>query len=138
MRRIAPYALAGYRCLPLLLLPLVAACAGLGPFGAHGRIDTRAAHVTVRNDHWEDLTIYLERDGSSFRLGVVPGNSQRSLTVPHAYLSKGTAMYLAAMQIGRETHARSAPFGLAPGSRARWVISLNHMASPVIVDVDGS
>ena len=135
MHRIARPARASFSA---LLLPFVAACATVGSLGHPDRSDDRAAHVTVRNDHWEDLTIYLERDGSQFRLGVVEGNGTRTLAIPSLYLSRGTAMYFVAKQAGRETHVRSAPFGLTPGAQARWTMSLSHLESPVIVVDDGS
>jgi hypothetical protein len=137
MHRIARPARASVRSL-LLLLPFAAACASVGSFGGSPGTDQRPAQVTVRNDHWEDLTVYLERDGSQFRLGVVEGNGVRTLEVPSLYLSTGTAMYFVAKQAGRETHVRSAPFGLRPGAQARWTLSLSHLESPVIVVDDGS
>jgi hypothetical protein len=124
------------RALPLLTLMLLTGCA-TGGFGSGLHAKHRSAQVTVRNDHWEDLTIYLDRDGNLFRLGVVDGNTSRTLAIPNSYLTTGSSMCFVATIAGRQVHARSAPFGLAPGANARWMISLSQLESPVVLDASG-
>jgi hypothetical protein len=85
----------------------------------------------VRNTHWGDLTIYLDREGSLFRLGVVPGNQGRTLRVPGSYMAGNRWARLVAVTTGRVEHASSQVFGLAPGDHGTWEIALMGRVSPV-------
>lgn len=115
--------------LPLLLLASACATApSRGPF-AEG---VECTEVEVFNERWEDLTVYLVRDGMYHRLGRVTGKTSRVLTVPrHIALCHGW-MTLVAAHPDRKPHARSAEFQLLPGERAHWTIELYSGPSPVV------
>jgi hypothetical protein len=80
-----------------------------------------ATVIEVRNDQWDDLTVYLDRDGSLLRLGMVPGLSTKVLDVPADYLPRGGSVRLRATRHGSGVRAESVPFNMAQGQRAEWV-----------------
>lgn len=123
------------RFLGLLFLAMAstAACATLPrtPFTSSRAREPEGAQVRVKNPHWEDLTIYLDRQGTLFRLGVVPGNESRTLRVADVYVRANCWARLVAMTTGREQHAASEVFGLAPGDYAVWEVGLIGRSTPV-------
>lgn len=125
MRRRTPPA----RALLFLLIATAGCATGTGSFGwKRGPEDVR---FEVRNARWEDLTIYLEREGTRVRLGVVPGNETRTLTVPRGLTPTHCWGRLVAVSTGRESRAVSEVFGLAPGDRGTWQIPLGNALSAV-------
>jgi hypothetical protein len=117
----------------LLALLALGGCATINPYHGPSAAAHADAQVTVRNPQWEDLTIYLERDGGQIRLGVVPGNTTKTLTVPDALVTRNSALRLVAMSAGRHTHGVSSYFDLDPGCRASWSIGITGLATPVSV-----
>jgi hypothetical protein len=121
----------------LVALPLLASCTSMSPFRRARYATPGAAVVDVRNDRWEDLTIYLSREGSLLRLGVVSGKGSTTLTVPEDYVRLNCTLRLVARTIGRTTQGASQEFGLGPGSRVTWHIPLTTGESPVTVNPAG-
>ncbi|MDP2955878.1 MAG: hypothetical protein Q8N53_05620 [Longimicrobiales bacterium] len=115
----------------LLLLSTAACAPSLGQFATHRRSDAVSAQFLVRSAHWEDLTIYLDREGSLFRLGVVGGNDSRTLRIPDEYLRANCWGRLVAMSPAREPHAVSEIFGLAKGDYGVWEIGTIGRSTPV-------
>ncbi|HSG50078.1 MAG TPA: hypothetical protein VLA43_19795 [Longimicrobiales bacterium] len=124
---------------PLPRLPLAFAllalggCATINPYRPPAAAAHADAEVTVQNPQWEDLTIYLERDGGRMRLGVVPGNSSKTLAIPDYLISRNSMLRLVALSSGRHTHGVSSYFDLDPGCRASWSVGLTGLATPVSV-----
>jgi hypothetical protein len=108
-----------------------AGCSTINPYRSPPASAHADAQVTVRNPQWDDLTVYLERDGGRMRLGVVPGNSSRTLTIPDSFVSRNSLLRLVALTSGRETHGSSDYFELEPGSRASWSVGITGIATPV-------
>ena len=121
----------------LVALPLLAACVSMNPFRRARYVPPGGAVVDVRNDRWEDLTIYLSREGSLLRLGVVSGKGSTTLTVPEDYVRLNCTLRLVARTIGRMTQGASQEFGIGPGSRVTWHIPLTSGESPVTVNPAG-
>jgi len=122
------------RLLLLVATATAAACATTSPaarFGSPGDQGPEGARIQVRNPHWEDLTIYLDREGTFFRLGVVPGNENRTLGVADMFLRANCWGRLVAMTTGRTQHAASEVFGLAAGDYAVWDVGLVGRSTPV-------
>ena len=122
------------RLLLLVAAATTAACATASPappMSSPGDRGPEGARVMVRNPHWEDLTIYLDREGTLLRLGVVPGNESRTLGVSDIYLRANCWGRLIAMTIGRDEHAASEVFGLAAGDYLVWEVGLVGRSTPV-------
>lgn len=115
----------------LFLLSTAACTTALGPFATHRRSEAVGARFLVRSAHWEDLTIYLDREGTLLRLGVVGGNDSRTLQIPDEYLRANCWGRLVAMSPAREPHAVSEIFGLAEGDYGIWDIGTIGRSTPV-------
>lgn len=116
----------------VLLVPIVlAGCSTVSPF--KHRPSSHETRVEVRNDRFEDMTVYLQREGGMFRLGKVPGKGSTTLTVPADYVRLNCWMRFVAKTNGREQAAVSETFGMGPGSRVRWFIPLTTGETPVLV-----
>lgn len=114
----------------LALLVLLGGCGFSGPTGVAPMLP---AEVEVQNNHWEDLTIFLERDGTLHRLGVAGGNTTRTLSVPAAQLVGDGWVRLVAMETGRDVHAYSEVFCLLRGQSAHWQTGPLDQVSPVFI-----
>lgn len=125
-----------YRVPPSRLLLLVVAfalgaCTTFSPFHPAPASTHEDSRVTVNNPQWQDLTVYLERDGGRMRLGVVPGNTSRTLTIPDSFVTPNCVLRLVALSSGRELHGSSSQFELVPGSHATWSVGITGTVTPV-------
>lgn len=118
--------------LPVLAAALSAGCAP-GNLFHRGTPTPEPSVVEVRNDRWEDMTVYLEREGSLFRLGVVPGKGSKELTIPDDYLRLNCWVRFVARTTGRKAQAASELFGVDPGSHVSWFVPLASGETPVMV-----
>jgi hypothetical protein len=89
--------------------------------------------VEVHSNHWENLTVYLERDGVRSRLGAVGGNASRMLKVPEDLLAHGGWVRLVAVETGRRDHAYSELFSLESGGSATWRTGPGDHPTPVVI-----
>jgi len=127
LRRVPPS-----RMLLILAVALMAGCATASPFLHRSRRPT-SAQVLVRNDRWDDLTVYLLREQSLFRLGVVPGKRSATLTIPADYVRLNCWGRFVAQAPGHETQAVSELFGVGPGLHLSWIVPLTNGETPVVV-----
>lgn len=89
--------------------------------------------VEVKNDRWENLTVYLQRDGQLQRLGRVWGLERAVLEVPAYHAGGGDVMLLAGAN-GAPPTVSSGYFQLERGDRIHWEIELN--SAPIRVSRD--
>ena len=116
----------------LLLMPLfIGACQTRAPHDS--RSPAARTVVEVNNGHWEDLTIYLERDGVLNRLGTVDGNTTRQLRVSPEIMNPEGWVRLVAMETGRRVHTASEVFALQAGEEAVWRTGPRDHPSPVFI-----
>lgn len=129
------YRTACHRALPLLAALLVAACStpSVDTFHSPFTPPDQPTRITVHNGHWERLTIYLERDGATFRLGDVEGMDRAILRVPNEYLASHVPVRLVGRQAGRPAHVVSTYFELSRGQRAEWATGPMDHPTPVTV-----
>lgn len=73
--------------------------------------------VTVRNDNWLDVVVYLVRGASRFRIGTVNGTSSQTFRLPAAGLGGGTPLQIMADPIGSNAGYLTDPIVLGPGQR---------------------
>ena len=114
------------------VLFLTAACsAAIAP--SSGGPQQAPTVVNVRNNHWENVRIYLLQGDVPIKLGVVGAMRSQTFPIPNAYLGSGLALRLAMETFGsRERHA-SESVNVAPGSRIEWVVEPRMKNSSVVV-----
>lgn len=105
-----------YAALALCLAVGTAGCASRGG-RSNGWTESRSGQVvTVRNDNWLDVAIYLVKGVSRFRLGTVRGASSETFRIqdePNA----ATPVRLLADPIGSQQRYLTEPIVVSPGQR---------------------
>src|SRR5438094_9021747 len=101
------------RVFPLLLCTLAAAACHRG---AVAPINPRAeVAVTVDNQNFLDMNVFLVRGGQRIRLGTVPGLTQRTLMVRPELIGYGTELRFDLHQIGGRSNPVSETISVRPG-----------------------
>jgi hypothetical protein len=101
------------RAFPLLLFALAAAACHRG---AVAPIDPRAeVAVTVENQNFLDMNVFLIRGGQRIRLGTVPGLSSRILMVRPDLIGYGTELQFEVHPIGGRSNPISETITVHPG-----------------------
>ncbi|HKW40978.1 MAG TPA: hypothetical protein VJN39_07010 [Gemmatimonadales bacterium] len=104
----------------ILLLALAApACHRGAPTPVNPKAEVA---VTVENQNFADMTIYLIRTGQRIRLGMVPGLSTRTLMVRPELIGYGTDVRFEAHPIGARINPISERIDVTPGDIIRLVI----------------
>jgi len=115
-----------------LAVVMLAGCITASPF-RHRTPGPEESTVEVRNDRWEDVVVYLAREESLFRLGVVQGKRSAKLTIPEEYVRLNCWVRFVARTTSGDTQAVSELFGMGPGSRLSWFVPLTNGATPVTI-----
>jgi hypothetical protein len=115
------------------ILALVAACARSGGMSGELPLTGHGAVVEIRNDEFDDVIVYLIRGGTPIPLGVVPGLNHRSFGLGQAQLGDGGGVELGAGRRGGPIQRVTAPFDLAPGRIATWIVRAgDRVEQPVV------
>lgn len=81
--------------------------------------------VIVENQYTGQITIYIEANGRSLRLGEVHFSETRSYVVPSRSLSEDGVVSLRGEVIGSDEAVRTGRLTLTPGSVVRWTLTPN-------------
>jgi len=119
--------------LVLVVLPVFAAagCAGLFPEGPESR--PASLNVTVENHQWSDVTVYLVRDETRFRLGFVRAQSEESFRVSAARLGGALDFRLFADPVGSDRFVVTGPIQVPRGGTTVWSIEASSNLSTVVI-----
>ena len=96
--------------------------------GQVGLANADAPSVTVQNDNWLDVAVYLVRGASRFRIGTVRSTSTETFRLPAGAHSGGSPLRIMADPIGASQRYLTDPVVLAPGQRLEL-----RVASPINV-----
>jgi hypothetical protein len=103
----------------LLVVFLAAACGGRKTADAG---DERAT-LSVTNNHWSDINVYLLRNGARFRLGMVTAATQRQFVLPRQATAGAADVRLLADPIGSRRTYTSPSVYVVPGQQVVWTIA---------------
>ena len=78
--------------------------------------------VRVENQGFSDMTIYAIRSGQRVRLGVAPGNSPTTFTIPANLIFGATPLRFLADPIGSNRTPVSDEITVQPGDQVRLVL----------------
>jgi hypothetical protein len=113
-------------------LTLVSGCAGTGAAGGGAPHGEKAATVVVSNHNWLDMSIYLVRAGTPFRLGAVTSMQTRRFRLPLLAAGAGDNV-LRAEPLGSRTAHTSEPLLIGPGDELEWRLEANLIHSTIRV-----
>jgi hypothetical protein len=108
------------RALPLVVLAL--ACHHPGAAPLNPRAETA---VTVDNQNFLDMDVFLIRGGQRLRLGMVPGLSSRMLMVRPEVIGYGTEVQFELHPIGGRGNPLSETISVRPGDVIHLTIPPN-------------
>jgi hypothetical protein len=106
----------GWLALATLSLSLACASNRGRSAGELGAIEV-ATTLTVRNDNWLDVAVYLVRGASRFRIGTVTGTGSQIFRLPPDATSAGNPIRVMADPIGATRGYVTEPIVLSPGQR---------------------
>lgn len=96
-----------------LLLLGVAACNAFSRSGSPDQ--NQPTVVQVNNQGFPDMTVYAVRSSQRVRLGIAPGNSKTTFTIPSSLISGLTSLRFIADPIGGRRNSVSEEITVAPG-----------------------
>lgn len=106
------------------------ACAARAPSPFAESTREEEIRVEVRNDNYLDVTVYVMRDGMSYRLGDVTGSSSATLEIPPSQVLAALGIRLLVNPIGSRGAYLSEPIMANPGDTiALRVASVLRMSS---------
>jgi hypothetical protein len=83
--------------------------------------------VEVTNHNWSDVVVYMVRNSSRVRLGLVTSMNTSSFRVPPVLLGTGASLQLEARPIGARDQFRSPSLQVLPGQKIELTVQ-NHMS----------
>jgi hypothetical protein len=81
--------------------------------------------MTVENNNWSDMTVYLLREGVRTRLGVVPSMGRSNFTLSSALIGGNGDLRVMADPLGSNQRWTSQPMLITPGSQIRFRLENN-------------
>ncbi len=122
----------------LLLIGLAAACGGRGEPGddVEPEIDydrQTPAALSINNNHWLDVIVFVFHDGEMSRVGSVTAASSNTFTLPAWMLGQSRTIRLLADPIGSEGWIRSETIHVQPGQSIEWRLESQLARSSVMV-----
>lgn len=105
----------------LFLVLLVATSCG----GKNATDPTEPARVTlsVTNDNWSDINVFVVRNGARFRLGTVTTAMERQFVLPRQVTIGSVNVRLVADPIGSRRTYTSPPLMVTPGEHVVWRVA---------------
>lgn len=107
-------------------------CASKGPPGEAGA-DPERTTLTVENNNWNDMTVYVLRDGVRARLGSVPALGSSTFRLPDALIGGSGEVRLMADPLGSSARFTTQPIHVMRGQRVRFRLENNVQLSSYFV-----
>jgi len=123
----------------LLLLAVVAGlAAGCGRHNVDDDVDPEAdpyapTPLTVENNHWLDIVIFVYHDGELSRVGTVTAASSTNFFLPSWMIGQSRNIRLLGDPIGSEASARTETIHIQPGQFIEWRLESQLARSTVAV-----
>lgn len=117
-----------------------AVAAAIGACGGRGRPEDAPApdplapvELTVDNNHWEDVTIFVFHDEELSRVGIVTAASSANFFVPTWMLGQSRSIRLLADPVGSGQWIRTEVIHVQPGQFIEWRLERQLARSSVAV-----
>jgi hypothetical protein len=125
----------------LALMALLAAGTGCGGGrGDEGDVEPEAFYdrdtpvaLTIANNHWLDVIIFIFHDGEMSRVGTVTAASNGNFTLAPWMLGQSRNVRLLADPVGSEGWIRSDMINVQPGQSIEWRLESQLARSSVMV-----
>ena len=94
---------------------------------------TERTTLTVENNNWQDMTVYVVRDGMKARLGSVAALGRTQFRLPDAMIGGTGELRLMADPLGSTSRFTTQPIVIMPGQRVRFRLENNVQLSSYFV-----
>ena len=108
--------------IPLVALFAVLAAAACTGRGRNAPRPVERTTVTVQNQSWLDMTVYVLYSSARQRLGSVSGNSTGTFRIPETMVGLGRSLRFMADPVGSSNTAQSYEIFVHPGDNVRLTI----------------
>lgn len=117
----------------LVALTGLGGCASKATTGEAGDALIERTTLTVENNNWQDMTVYVVRDGVRARLGSVPALGRSNFTFPEAMIGGASEVRLMADPLGSSARFTTQPISVMRGQRVRFRLENNVQLSSYFV-----
>ena len=116
----------------ILMLALTTAC-GASMGARHSTPSPASTVLEVRNNHWEEVTVFLLRGDVPLKLGVVPAMRSERFTLPNSYIGSGIDFRLGAESFAARERVSSEGVSVSPGRRIYWTVEGRLKSSGIMI-----
>jgi hypothetical protein len=124
----------------IAVLGLVAVSPGCGGSSEPGEVEPVVEYdretpvaLTVTNNHWLDIVVFVSHDGEVSRVGTVTAAANGSFSLPRWMLGQSRSIRLLADPVGSEGWIRSEMISVQPGQSVEWRLESQLARSSVMV-----
>jgi hypothetical protein len=118
----------------VLLLALVVTGCGIGRQQGSAEAPERPPTVvTVTNNNWADMVVYVVRSTMRTRLGTVTSMNTQDLEIPASMIGPAATLRLQALPIGSRRQHVTPPIYVGPGQQINYTIQNQLSISTVTV-----
>lgn len=111
----------------------ITGCARPAATASGSALQVRGALIEVRNNEFDDDVVYVVRNGTRIRLGVVPALSSRTFYMGPSLLDDGSGLVLGTGRPGQPIERVTSPFNLPRGRIAIWDLAgAKRVEQPVV------
>lgn len=108
--------------IPLIALFVLLAAAACTGRGRNAPRPVERTMVTVQNQSWLDMTMYVVYSTARQRLGTVSGNSTNTFRIPDNMVGLGRSLRFMADPLGSSNTAQSFEIFVHPGDHIRLTV----------------
>lgn len=91
-------------------------------------IDAEKATLSVTNNNWSNVTVFLVRGGQRVRMGMVTTMRTARFVIPKVFLRAAGDVRILVDPIGSSDSFQSSGFHVRPGQEVEFVVQ-NHLAT---------
>jgi hypothetical protein len=108
-------------------------CASKAATGEASDVARERTTLTVENNNWQDMTVYVLRDGVRARLGSVPAMGRSNFTLADALIGGSGDLRLMADPLGSSARYTTQPIHVMRGQQVRFRLENNvHLSSYLV------
>jgi hypothetical protein len=111
-----------HHCAVLSAAALLAACASGAKGGVSSALEAEPISVSVTNQNWLDVDVFVVHGGSRYRIGEVGGNTSATLSIPSSLIVHGE-IQLMADPVGSDDRYTTGTISVMPDQRLQLTVA---------------
>ena len=111
-----------HHCAVLGAATLLAACASGANRGVSSGLEAQPISLSVTNQNWLDVDLFVLRGTSRYRIGAVGGNASATLSIPSNLIARGEVQ-LMADPVGSDDRYTTGIISVAPDQKVQLTVA---------------